>query len=140
MQLKGDLLAMKDMQGNHDSQGRGPRQDYMSSIRSSEDQRISSKLHRSPCHRHPPTVTWATVCRHMSSRDIQGQCRGIYQDWTFNQKERRAGGKPVYDPEFIYIRVVCLQQYRVEILISQMSSPTNCPQGHHHDLLNRRHS
>ena len=71
-QLRGDLLAMKDKQDNHNSQGRGPRQDDKRRIRSSEVKRFSSKLHRSACHRHPPT--WATECRHMSSHDRQGKC------------------------------------------------------------------
>ena len=48
---------------------------------------------------------------------------------TSAKKILKLDGKPVYDTELIYTRVICLQ-----LLISQMSSPTNFLQCRHHCL------
>ena len=70
-QLWGDLLAMKDKQTTKQPQLTRKRlhAGLPETIRSSEDQISSSKLHRSPCCRH--SSTWAIQCGDRSSRDGQ---------------------------------------------------------------------
>ena len=74
-QLRSDLLAMKDKPNNNKTTTHKEEAPGRMTSDASYRQKIKEalqKLHRSICHRHPPT--WATECRHKSSRDRQCQC------------------------------------------------------------------
>ncbi len=107
-------------QHNHNSQGRGSGQDYKRRIRSSDDQRSSSKLHRSPYHSHPPdnVNTDESIkigLEHMAELEIWMANKTLNKNlalMTSTNKIIKLDGKPVYDTELIYTRVICIQQYR----------------------------
>ena len=78
-----------NQQDNHTSQRRGITSDASYSL-------STSKLHRSACHKRRPT--WTT------------ECRDSFMNST--KKSIKLDGKPLYETELIYTRVICLHQYR----------------------------